>query len=287
MPRPSDTSAIQKVCRILRTLSAPDPLRLADVSAMTGLNKATALRLLEALAGEGFVERDDATKRYRLGGQALLLGIAMQGRDHVRDRARPWLMRLAALSGDTVLLSTRDGIEAVCIDREFGSYPIRANYLDVGSRRPLGVGAGSLALLAWLPDAEVEAVLDQVAPALVARYPRIDRPFIQACIAESRARGYALLLDVVVERMGGLAMPILGIDGRPAAAISIAALSERLTSRLDALRDAMQEAVSALSQGATLAASPPASPAAFTQADRERSAGASDAARLVALETSR
>jgi DNA-binding IclR family transcriptional regulator len=287
MPRPSDTSAIQKVCRILRTLSAPDPLRLADVSAMTGLNKATALRLLEALAGEGFVERDDATKRYRLGGQALLLGIAMQGRDHVRDRARPWLMRLAALSGDTVLLSTRDGIEAVCIDREFGSYPIRANYLDVGSRRPLGVGAGSLALLAWLPDAEVQAVLDQVAPALVARYPRIDRPFIQACIAESRARGYALLLDVVVERMGGLAMPILGIDGRPAAAISIAALSERLTSRVDALRDAMQEAVSALSQGATPAASPPASPAAFTQADRERAAGASDAARLVALETSR
>ncbi len=46
-------------------------------------------------------------KRYRLGDQALLLGMAMQGRDHIRDRARPSLVRLAAASGDTVLLSTR------------------------------------------------------------------------------------------------------------------------------------------------------------------------------------
>jgi DNA-binding IclR family transcriptional regulator len=284
MPRPSDTSSIQKVCRILRTLSVPDPLRLADVSAMTGLNKATALRLLEALAGEGFVERDDATKRYRLGGQALLLGIAMQGRDHVRDRARPWLMRLAALSGDTVLLSVRDGAEAVCVDREFGTYPIRANYLDVGSRRPLGVGAGSLALLAWLPDAEVDAVLDHVAPAVVARYPRIDRAFIEARIAESRERGHALLLDVVVERMGGLSMPILGVDGRPAAAISIAALSERLTSRLGVLRDAMQEAVSALSRGMAPPAGQAASPAPGLQAALQAT---TDAARLDPLEASR
>jgi DNA-binding IclR family transcriptional regulator len=253
MPRPSDTSSIQKVCRILRTLSVPEPLRLADVSVATGLNKATALRLLEALAHEGFVERDDATKRYRLGGQALLLGLAMQGRDHIRDRARPWLVKLAALSGDTVLLSTRDGTEAVCIDREFGSYPIRANYLDVGSRRPLGVGAGSMALLAWLPDAEVRVVLEHVAPLVEARYPRIDRALLARTIAESRRRGYTLLLDVVVERMGGFSMPIMGTDGRPAAAISIAALSERLTSRLELLAQAVREAVVALSAGAAAA----------------------------------
>jgi DNA-binding IclR family transcriptional regulator len=270
MPRPSDTSAIQKICRILRTLSVPEPLRLADVSAATGLNKATALRLLDALSAEGFVERDDATKRYRLGNQALLLGLAMQGRDHVRERARPWLVKLAAMSGDTVLLSTRDGVEAVCVDREFGSYPIRANYLDVGSRRPLGVGAGSLALLAWLPAAEVHAVLDHVAPVLAARYPRIDRRLLQGKIDESRKQGYTLLLDVVVERMGGLSMPILGTDGRPTAAISIAALNDRLTSRLDLLVDAVREATAALSAAPAALSPAPVGPGA-TQDARARS----------------
>ena len=85
MPKASDTSSVQKVCRILRTLSVPDALRLSDVALATGLNKATVLRLLEALADEGFVERHEPSKRYRLGEQAMLLGFAAQGRDALRD----------------------------------------------------------------------------------------------------------------------------------------------------------------------------------------------------------
>lgn len=247
MPKASDSSAIQKVCRVLRALSEPEPLRLADVAASTDLNKATVLRLLDALADEGFVERDDATKRYRLGEAAMVMGLAAQGRNHLRDRARPWLLRLAGLCGDTVLLSVRSGAQALCIDRESGSYPIRANYLDVGSRRPLGVGAGSLALLAWLPDAEVDSLLADSLPAITARAPRIDEALVRAKVAESRRQGHTLLLDVVVERMGGVGMPILGTDGRPIGALSIAALNERLTERLDMLVAALREAALALS----------------------------------------
>jgi DNA-binding IclR family transcriptional regulator len=157
------------------------------------------------------------------------------------------MVRLASLSGDTVLLSTPSGVESVCVDREFGDYPIRANYLDVGSRRPLGVGGGSLALLAWLPDDEVRAVLDQVEPVLAARYPRISRTFLEDAVQRARRLGHVLLLDVVVERMGGLAVPVFGVDGRPVAAISIAALSDRLASRLELLLPAMRQAADALS----------------------------------------
>ena len=158
----------------------------------------------------------------------------MQGRDHIRERARPALVRLAALSGDTVLLSTRSGLESVCIDREFGSFPIRANYLELGSRRPLGAGAGSLALLAWLPDDEIRAVLDLLAPVFKERYPRITRPALEAEIGLARQRGYAMILDVVVEQMGGIGVPIRSGDGKPVAAISLAALSQRITDRLPA-----------------------------------------------------
>jgi DNA-binding IclR family transcriptional regulator len=247
MPAASDSSSVQKVCRILRALSTPQPQRLADVCASTGLHKATALRLLEALAQEGFVERNAATKRFALGDESLVLGLAMQSRDHVSKRARPWLVRLASQSGDTIILSTRHGNESVCIDREFGTYPIRANYLDIGSRRPLGVGAGSMALLAWLPEQEAAVVLDEIRPALATRYPRIDRALLEDEIRLARTRGHSLLLDVVVERMGGIGVPIFGSDGTPTAAISLAALNERITSRLDQLVPALQEAAAALS----------------------------------------
>ena len=274
MPKASDTSSVQKVCRILRTLSVPDALRLSDVALATGLNKATVLRLLEALADEGFVERHEPSKRYRLGEQAMLLGFAAQGRDALRDRARPWLLRLAGLSGDTVLLSVRSGVEAVCIERETGTYPIRANYLDVGSRRPLGVGAGSLALLAWMPDAEIDAILELTRAGIAERYPRIDEALLRGKIAESRRQGHVLLLDVVVERMGGIGLPILGIDGRPIAAISIAALNERLSTRRDLLVATMREAVDALSANPVAqAALQPASPRVYDTVIRSAAVG--------------
>jgi DNA-binding IclR family transcriptional regulator len=242
MHQSSDTNSAQKVCRILRVLSTPQPLRLADICSSAGLDKATTLRLLDTLIGEGFVQRDPISKRYVLGDEALVLGVAMQGRDHIRDRARPALMRLAALSGDTLLLSTRHGLESVCVDREFGSFPIRANYLDLGSRRPLGAGAGSLALLAWLPDDEVGTVLNLLAPVFKKRYPRITPELLKTEIALARERGYTMLLDVVVDQMGGLGAPILGGDGKPIGAISIAALTGRLSTRLSLLAPALKKA---------------------------------------------
>lgn len=243
----SDSNSAQKVCRILRVLSTPQPLRLVDISAASDLNRATTLRLLETLMDEGFVQRDKATKRYSLGDEALILGIAMQGRDHIRDRARPSLITLSALSGDTLLLSTRHGLESVCVDREFGNFPIRANYLDLGSRRPLGVGAGSLALLAWLPDDEIETLLGLLDPVLKKNYPRITCALLRTEIALARQRGYAMLLDLVVDQMGGVAVPIFGGDGKPIGAISVAALSQRISTRLPLLVPALKNAVDGLS----------------------------------------
>lgn len=244
----SDTSSTQKICRLLRALSTPVPQRLADVADSSGLNKATVLRLLDALIEEGFVARDEATRRYTLGDEALMLGMAMQGRDHIRDRARPALLRLAAATGDTLLLSVRSGVESVCVDREFGAYPIRANYLDLGMRRPLGVGAGSLALLAWLPDDEVDAVLSVIAPRMVQRYPRITLDLLKREVQQSRQRGYALLLDVVVDQMGGIGVPVFGADGRPVAALSLAALTTRITPRLATLVPLLRKAGEELSR---------------------------------------
>ena len=247
MRQVSDSSAAQKVCRILKILSTPHPLRLTDIALASGVNKATALRLLEDMVEEGFVCRDQINKRYSLGDEAITLGIAMHGRDHIRDRARPAMLRLADLCGDTVLLSVRSGCDAVCIDREFGSYPIRANYLDLGMRRPLGVGAGSLALLAWLPDEEVDAVLELNRVTLAARYPRISVALLKEEVARSRARGYAMLLEVVVEQMGEIAVAVMGRDGRPVAAVSVAAMTDRILNRQDTLVPALKKVAQELS----------------------------------------
>jgi DNA-binding IclR family transcriptional regulator len=238
--RASPLSSVQKACRILSTLADSGRARLTEIAAAATLNKVTTLRILEVLTREGFVRRDEMTKTYSLGDQALVLAASARGRDDLRARARPALVRLARRSGDTVLLSVRQGAEAVCIDRETGSFPIRASYLDIGSRRPLGVGAGSTALLAWLPDEEIEALLPQTAVALN-NHPKLSLAKIRDNVREARERGYVLVLDQVVDRMGAVGVPVLGLDGRPIAALSIAALSERIGSRTEELVAALKQ----------------------------------------------
>jgi DNA-binding IclR family transcriptional regulator len=221
---------VQKACRILRALSDRRTTRLTDIATAAGLDKATTLRLLEALARDGFVVRDADTKQYSPGAELFVLGAAALARFDPRPAVRPSLLRLANTFEDTAILSIPSGAESICVDVEEGRYPIRANYLQVGSRRPLGVGAGSLALLAWMTDAEVEAVMPAIA-ARLDRYPRITPALLARQVAEARRRGYVVLLDVVVERMGGIAVPIIGRDGRPVAALSVAALTDRITDR--------------------------------------------------------
>ena len=238
--RASAINSVQKSCRILRSLTEPRVSRLSEIAAQAGLNKVTTLRILEVLTREGFVRRDEKTKTYSLGNEVFSLAAALRDRDDLRVRARPSLVRLAAMSEDSVLLSVRSGgTESVCVDKEVGSFPIRANYLDIGSRRPLGIGAGAMAMLAWQSEAEIEAILPLVEQRLP-QYPKVSMTWLRNEIDRSRERGYAVFLNMLVDRMGAIGVPIFGADGRPVAALSIAALSDRLSSRMDQLVDMLK-----------------------------------------------
>ena len=232
-------NSVGKTCAILRALAARSPLRLTEVAAATGLHKVTALRIMETLIEEGFAEREAEGRGFVRGREFLALAAAAARPADIRALARPSLVRLAQLSEDTVLLSVRSGVESVCIDREIGPFPIRANYLDIGSRRPLGIGAGSLAILSALPDREVAAILDGSAERL-AEYPGLPAATVRALVEETRARGFVLLLDRVVERMGAVGIAVLDEAGRVVAALSIAALSERILDRADVLAAALR-----------------------------------------------
>jgi len=240
-PGANAVSATQKTCRILASLSDPNVQRLTDIAQRASLDISTARRILKELEAEGFVERDPVNKHYMLGPQVYAMHHAMVDGLDLRGLARPALIRLARRFGDTVILSLPMGWESVCLDLCFGDYPIRANYLQVGSRRPLGVGAGSLALLSALDDIEAQAIMPIVRQRLVARYPRFPESGLVTAAQRARERGHAMLLDVVVEKMGGLGVAVRGPSGRAIAALSVAALNERIESREDELAQALTQ----------------------------------------------
>lgn len=226
-------SGAQAVERALQLLSivgraAEKGIALGDVVAGSGLNKPTARRLLMALMRSRLVEQDEANRRYYLGGELYVLGMLASRRHGLLELSGESLRRLSALSGDTSFVSMRRDDYAVCLHREEGAYPVRTHALLAGDQNPLGVGAGSLAMLSALPDAEVEPILARLEPVVTARYPGYNRAVIRADIARTRQAGYALNPGRVIADSWGVGMAIMLPDGRLAGALSIAAVDSRM-----------------------------------------------------------
>ncbi|QIG95094.1 MULTISPECIES: IclR family transcriptional regulator [unclassified Bradyrhizobium] len=245
--QPDKFNAIQKVCAILRVLAQRSPLRLTDIADTTSLNKATALRILNSLIEEGFVSRVTGAKTYELGQEARVMAVGARRSVDIAELAQPSLLRLSERSADTALLSVRSGVEALYLARSVGSHPLQPNYLQIGSRRPLGVGAGALALLVWLPDAEIEAVIEVIVPRL-AKSPRITPKFLRERIAMARKAGHTVLIDAAFPGMGGVGVPVRDDAGEVVAALSIGAASDRIRRREGDLADMLKKEAQVLAR---------------------------------------
>lgn len=229
--RTADAGNVQSVARaaaILRVLAGHvgEGARLSEIAVSTGLHKATAHRLLAALKEQGLVDKSTDTHRYHLGLELFLLGSSASNRFSIRDIARASLQRLAEQTGDTVYLFVRSGMDALCVDRVEGHFPIRTLSLDIGGRRPLGVSSGSLALLAALGDDEVEQVLT----ANGERYARFGcRPDdVARMVSATRRDGHAISDGMVVPGMCAVAVAVRDRSGLPVAAITVGAISQRM-----------------------------------------------------------
>lgn len=219
---------VDRVARLLRAVATHgDGAMLSAVARETGLGKGTVHRLLNALIDAGFVFQNHETKRYGLGVCLGLLGQAAHQQD-VAAKVRPSLLRLAEATADTVFASVREGGSAICVAREIGSFPIRTLSLEVGHIRPLGVGSGSLALLAFRSDEEIASIVEKNASWLT-RYPGYSRKEVLADVTLTRRRGYSFVDGRIVPGMNAVGVPILDDGGKAIAALSLAAIADRVS----------------------------------------------------------
>lgn len=227
-PEKGDHQNVSRAALVIDTLvrAKEQGMRLTDVIERTGLGTATVHRLLTGLVTHGFLDHDRASNRYFLGLRMLSWAAAATERYGLYPFVGSSLDALSQASADTVYFSLVSGMDAICVDRREGSFPIKTLTLSVGDRRPLGVGAGSLALLAFQDDAFVEAVLS--AEGGQTRPPGFDADFLRSAVEQTRKAGFALNDGRLIAGMSAVAVPIRQKDGRAIAAISIAAISSRL-----------------------------------------------------------
>ena len=204
--------------------------RVSDIAETFGLNMSTAHRIITGLERHRYVERDEATKRYRLGLALFALGAKAADTTGMRRVCHPALLRIAAETGDTVFLMARNGFNTVCVDRQDGGYRIDSLTGQVGGQIPLGVGPASQAILAMLPEKEADIILS-ANRALYGRFNGLTVDQVKHELPIIRARRFAIDDGRLVEGISAIAVPVVVATGDVAGAIAINMTTARLRNR--------------------------------------------------------
>ena len=220
-------------------------LGVTEIAHELGLSKAAVHRILASLCSRDYVQEDTSTRRYSLGHAAFELGLTYLARIDVRALAAPELAWLSRQTQETATLSVLVGDGRIYVDQVTPPREIVMS-VPLGHRFPLHAGSSSKALLAFLPDDEVERYLGGGLEPLT-ESTRTDPDALRVDLANVRSRGFAISAG---ERQAGatsVAAPVFDHGGRPVASISVCGPAERLAADAEVAAGLLIEATARVS----------------------------------------
>lgn len=173
----------------------------AEISEATELSKSTTHRFLKGLCDEELLQRSTDNGAYSLGPLMIQLAARVFGPEALRSRGGPILRRLAAATNETTLMCqlASSGDSVICVEQVESPHGIRL-VADVGARLPLHAGGASRAILAFMPQADIEAVLSKLPENRAVR--------LAQQLRRTRETGYGMSFGETNEGVGGIAAPI-------------------------------------------------------------------------------
>ncbi|MGM7672082.1 IclR family transcriptional regulator [Microbacterium sp. A93] len=240
-------NAISKAIQILSALRASgDGASARELAPTTGFARSTVQRILATLSASGMVIQDPATQRYRIGPQALVIGLGYNGGNVLVNEARPYMFTLRDESLETVGLSVAVGNARVFLEEVQSNAQIRFAS-EMGRLYPLWSGANGRVLMSGLTDAEIDRVLaDHEHDATL--HESLTPDEIRARISEVRAHTFAMASNETIANVSSVAVGVRDGSGQTVAALSVSGPADRFTSaRMDEVVPRLQDAASAIS----------------------------------------
>jgi DNA-binding IclR family transcriptional regulator len=185
-------SPVLKATAILKRLAEHDaPVGVQQLATDLGFNVSTVHRLLQLLAGDGMVTYDSQARLYGLGTECIRFATRVLGSGSLIGRMRPLIAALAARLEETCALTlyepqTFSNVIAIV---ERGPHPLGYDF-DVGARDGIHAGASGKAILGFLPDADIERMLQSLLPRLT-EATVVDPGELRRQVRQIRKRGYA------------------------------------------------------------------------------------------------
>jgi IclR family acetate operon transcriptional repressor len=210
--------SVQRALRVLEAVAELQPIGVAALCRHLDLDKSSVQRVLVTLDQAGWIRTTvGESTRWELSTRPLVVANRGGGPTGLIERARPEMLALQEMSGETVFLAIPDAGRIVAV------YVVESHHLVrtapyVGLVLPAEGSAAGSAILSYLSPAETVDYLGSVpTEELLSR------------LQETHQRGWSLGIGTVQQGAASIGAAILGADRQPIAAMVISGPSERLS----------------------------------------------------------
>ena len=241
---------VRRALRVLDYLAeAEQPVPIKRLAAELGLNISSAYHVMNTLAADGYVTRDERTGAYGLGAKTARLGDAYARSWPVEPELRAIAGELGARTGENAYLALVHGKDVVITDIVESRQRVRVHALHRGFSSDLHARALGKAVLAYRDPADVRRHFASRPPRRLTQRTLVTMTAIEHELERVRRRGYAEDHEEFCEGVCCVGAPFFAPDGSPAGSISVSVPSFRFRGA----RASVREAVVAAAQAATAA----------------------------------
>lgn len=215
---------------VLEALGTPGQVWMSgmEVAQRISLPKPTTSRLLQALTALGYLHYSTRRRQYRLGASVLSLGFAAREPFSLGDLVRPYLKELADTYNVHASLAGRDRLDVIELEVCHSLNTLMTLRLEVGSRIPLAGTATGHALIAPLPEAELDYLFTHLKVRHEKHWDEI-RASIEEGRREVAENGYTTASASWNTDINGVAAPLIFPGGSPVYALACGAPARHLS----------------------------------------------------------
>ena len=204
----------------------PDGAGVSELAREVELPVSTTHRLLAGMIPQGFVAIDPERRQYFLGLRTFELSQRVASARKLSAVALPAMQRVTQVTGEPTLLAVLAEDEILYMERVEGKHlaQIRGSAGERGSLHGTALGK---VLLAFLPEEEREAFIENLPLPKLGPNSITNRDELRAELDRTRERGYAVNDEELEAGVRAIGVPIIDARGRPAASITVATLAFR------------------------------------------------------------
>ena len=209
-------SPMARWAAVMEAFVARDEWGVRELAAHTDLPRSAVHRILHEMARLELLAEAEGPGRFRVGPSLARLSVLLAERLDIRSVARPFMETAAADLDETLVLAlySPGAHQFWAVDAVESTHPIRYIWGPLRQWSELHTGSSGKGILAFLPDAERDAILDALPDPVPGAPAAAHRDVLRAELDEARARGHVISHGERFPGAVGVSAPIRDAAGR-------------------------------------------------------------------------